>query len=190
MPALFAYLIAIGLLLGGGYEALSWLAAPEPVTLAAKTRSMRPRPSQSPAISATAAPDANFITVTENDQGAKANANESAPSTIIEPSQNKTLMAKAPIGPIQPNQDTESPAQVPTIPLTPSTAAISNAAPAPMDAAAKIVGRRAKLGINHSAKGPLALMTLRTIEYPDGRRVTQLLPYHGTEHRSNFGWEN
>jgi hypothetical protein len=31
MPALLAYLIAVGLLLGGGYIALSWLAAPEPV---------------------------------------------------------------------------------------------------------------------------------------------------------------
>jgi hypothetical protein len=36
MPALFAYLLAIGLLLGGGYGALTWLAAPEPVKIAAK----------------------------------------------------------------------------------------------------------------------------------------------------------
>ena len=31
----------------------------------------------------------------------------------------------------------------------------------------------------HSEKPALALMTLRTIEFPDGRRVTQLIPYHG-----------
>src|ERR1700744_237199 len=38
MPALFAYLIAVGLLLGGGYGALSWLAAPEPVKVVAKAK--------------------------------------------------------------------------------------------------------------------------------------------------------
>jgi hypothetical protein len=31
----------------------------------------------------------------------------------------------------------------------------------------------------HSEKPALALMTLRTIEFPDGRRATQLIPYHG-----------
>jgi hypothetical protein len=43
MPALFAYLIAVGLLLGGGYGALSWLAAPEPVKVVAKPRPKPPR---------------------------------------------------------------------------------------------------------------------------------------------------
>ncbi|MGZ3324332.1 MAG: hypothetical protein ACXU9C_25615 [Xanthobacteraceae bacterium] len=36
MPALFAYLIAVTLLLGGGYGALNWLATPEPVKVVAK----------------------------------------------------------------------------------------------------------------------------------------------------------
>ena len=44
MPALFAYLIALGLLLGGGYGALSWLAAPEPVKVVAKAKSKPPSP--------------------------------------------------------------------------------------------------------------------------------------------------
>src|ERR1700737_1281174 len=42
MPALLAYLIAVCLLLGGGYGALSWLAAPEPVKVASKAK---PKPS-------------------------------------------------------------------------------------------------------------------------------------------------
>ena len=42
MPALFAYLIAVGLLLGGGYGALNWLAAPEPVKVAARSKPPSP----------------------------------------------------------------------------------------------------------------------------------------------------
>jgi hypothetical protein len=37
-----------------------------------------------------------------------------------------------------------------------------------------------KLGNNsHSGKPALALMTMRTIEFPDGRRITRLIPYYG-----------
>jgi hypothetical protein len=36
MPALFGYILAIGIFLGGGYGMLYWLAAPEPVTITAK----------------------------------------------------------------------------------------------------------------------------------------------------------
>ena len=43
MPALFAYLVAVTLLLGGGYGALTWLAAPEPVKIAAKVKPKRVR---------------------------------------------------------------------------------------------------------------------------------------------------
>src|ERR1700732_4831085 len=38
MPALFAYLIALGLLLGTGYAALNWLAQGEPAKVAAKAK--------------------------------------------------------------------------------------------------------------------------------------------------------
>src|SRR5580704_16140943 len=44
MPALFVYLIAVGLLLGGGYGALSWLAAPEPVKVVAAKAKPKPAP--------------------------------------------------------------------------------------------------------------------------------------------------
>ena len=43
MPALFAYMIAVGLLLGGGYGALNWLAAPEPVKVAATVKAKPPQ---------------------------------------------------------------------------------------------------------------------------------------------------
>jgi hypothetical protein len=38
MPALFAYLLAVCILLGGGYGALNWLAAPEPAKVTAKAK--------------------------------------------------------------------------------------------------------------------------------------------------------
>src|ERR1700741_1160631 len=61
MPALFAYLLAIGLLLGGGYGALSWLAAPEPVKVTAKAKPARPSPPHYPQTPATpTAPEATM----------------------------------------------------------------------------------------------------------------------------------
>ena len=44
MPALFAYLIAVTVLLGGGYGALNWLATPEPVRVVAKATPKPPPP--------------------------------------------------------------------------------------------------------------------------------------------------
>jgi hypothetical protein len=34
---------------------------------------------------------------------------------------------------------------------------------------------------NHRSERKLALMTLRAIQFPDGRQVTQLIPYRGRE---------
>ena len=44
MPALFAYLIAVALLLGGGYGALNWLTTPEPVKVVATATPKPPAP--------------------------------------------------------------------------------------------------------------------------------------------------
>jgi hypothetical protein len=38
----------------------------------------------------------------------------------------------------------------------------------------------------HSEKPALALMTLRTIAFPDGRRITQLIPYRNGEPALEF----
>jgi hypothetical protein len=37
-----------------------------------------------------------------------------------------------------------------------------------------------RLPERHAEKRRLILMTLRTIQYPDGRRVSRLLPYRGS----------
>jgi hypothetical protein len=39
---------------------------------------------------------------------------------------------------------------------------------------------------NRAEKPRLALMTLRTIEFPDGRRVIQLLPYRDSKRALAF----
>ncbi len=44
MPALLVYLVAVTLLLGGGYGALNWLATPEPVKVMAKATPKAPPP--------------------------------------------------------------------------------------------------------------------------------------------------
>jgi hypothetical protein len=61
--------------------------------------------------------------------------------------------------------------------ISPSKPAASVAA----NAGAKTLRpQHVKLGnISHSGKPALALMSLRTIEFPDGRRITRLIPYHG-----------
>ena len=226
LPALFAYLLAIGLLLGGGYSALSWLAAPEPVKVTANARPVRPSPAHYPQNPVTpAAPEATTVQANSVPAGdsdhvapgsrdrsplpapdAKAEANEasekgeanapSVHSAMAEPAQDKkqdqkqdqknedqknpaaTAATAAP-----PKQESEQPAQ--TASTQPQAATISPSRPAASVAtntAAKTSRTpRVKLGNNsHSGKPALALMTLRTIEFPDGRRITHLIPYQGS----------
>ena len=45
-----------------------------------------------------------------------------------------------------------------------------------------------KMASHRPEKRQLALMTLRTIEFSDGRRMTQLIPYRGRERAMAFGW--
>jgi hypothetical protein len=220
MPALFAYLLAIGLLLGGGYSALSWLAAPEPIKVTANARPVRPSPSHYPqnpvtpaapeatTVQANPAPagDSDHVALSSRDQSplpapdAKAEANEasekgeanapSVHSAMAEPAQDKkqdqkqdqknpaaTAATAAP-----PKQESEQPAQ--TASTQPQAATISPSRPAASVAtttAKTSRSPRVKLGNNsHSRKPALALMTLRTIEFPDGRRITHLIPYQGS----------
>jgi hypothetical protein len=97
MPALFAYLLAVCIFLGGGYGALNWLATPEPAKV---TVSAKPTPPRSAKV---------YDATTHSKQANK-----------------------------------------------------------------------------HSPGKALELMTLRTIEFPDGHRVTQLLPYRKREQALAF----
>jgi hypothetical protein len=188
MPALFAYLIALGLLLGGGYGALTWLAAPEPVKVVAKARPT-PRPHFDEASRETASEPSG--------QQAEPTAQKTSP-TVAPPAEASTApteqsaQAEAPVpAPVPQNPAVNAPAVNAEVasaqagppaeqPQPAQAASIGNQAAGAPAAAAKTVKpkrpHQQRLA-SRSEKPALALMTLRTIEFPDGHRVTQLVPY-------------
>src|ERR1700716_2847696 len=111
MPALFAYLVAVGLLLGGGYGALSWLAAPEPVKVAGKTK---PKPPPHYETNSQAAPvvsslDANSPSLGSSNEAKPASAapDSSAQLTLRQSGLRTTAMEQATQAPVlsQPARD-------------------------------------------------------------------------------------
>jgi hypothetical protein len=219
MPALFAYLIALGLLLGGGYGALTWLAAPEPVKVVAKARPT-PRPHFDEASRETAsepsgqqaeqkpqkaspetigqsdriavgsnqppvAPPAEASTAsTEQGAQAQAQAEASLPAQTqaaapAQVQQNPAANAPAATAKVS-SAEIGPPPEQPQPVQAASTGSQTTMAPTAAAAAAKTAKpkrpHQQRLA-SRSEKPALALMTLRTIEFPDGRRVTQLLPY-------------
>jgi hypothetical protein len=223
MPALFAYLIAVGLLLGGGYGALSWLAAPEPVKVVAQAKQKPPSTHTASASAPASAkvsppqvvdtavkqafndkpqssePEARVVTREQggSNDGAKpgpdqqaALHSETAPvETRQSPPQHETVAeAKQPTEEYkqEPKQDSRQqnkqekskqeskqenrrPVEAaPTINAASNTA--STAVARPKRPSQRQASRQAE-------RRGLALMTLRTIEFPDGRRATMLIPY-------------
>lgn len=200
MPALFAYMIAVGLLIGGGYEALSWLAAPEPVKVAARVKAKPPQRFEAAPetpVAATspnptdkndnAAPDSHKTVTASNDQPPSAMPPVAAspiPSaeTSIPPTQQQIRSAHAEVAPVEqklPAQPAATPsAAVMPLPRTaPKLAASAPSAPPAKTVRRAYVRQASRQPERPVAKRRLALMILRTIQYPDGRRVSQLLPY-------------
>jgi hypothetical protein len=199
MPALFAYMIAIGLLLGGGYGALSWLAAPEPVKVVTKAR---PKPSphyeassqeSSPANAMPSASEASS-SINSRDAGSSGVDRGDAPtvgSSDQPPSppasaMDGSLAASAEATPAEAGQEIRQRAATAPPPktahITPSTAIATAAKPQPPSHPRQTSSRSKK-----AAERPaLVLMRLRTIEFPDGRRVTQLIPYRSGERALAF----
>jgi hypothetical protein len=245
MPALFAYLIAVALLLGGGYGALSWLAAPEPVKVVAKAKPKPPpahyadnsepaaaEASPSEANSADASkPEAASKTAIDDSDHVKAASNDKAVSSDQLPSASSSPQPEPPAaasqqeakaqasGPAQDRQDrqqdrsahaeTPQPATSPEarqqVEAPPAEAKQNDSAAARREegkheeekqlsqavspgnaptiasiapaAAAKTAKRpHVRQASRRSEQRPLEVMTLRTIELPDGRRITQLIP--------------
>ena len=204
MPALFAYLIGVGLLLGGGYGALTWLAAPEPVEVAAKAKpaahsGARSGPNAAAESRAeTSAVVASSPAINDHDKVA-AGSNDQTPA----PAAKARLAASQPDVQGPPESGLDQPARSahadalaatsePHVPDAAVEAGSGDKQPAqvalqgrPADlrsasaAAAKAAARpRLRPARHHETDAPV-LMTLRTIEYPDGRRVTRLIPYSG-----------
>jgi hypothetical protein len=202
MPALFAYVIAIGLLLGGGYGTLSWLAAPEPVKVAARIKAKPPQRVDAAAETALAVTSPNQTDNTDKtafDSGKTVSASTEQPSSAAAPvaasqippvgdssaatrQQIRSAHAEAPVEQQPPAQPAVA---LPSVAVTPPPrAAVKLAASASSATAAKTVRRPHVRQASRQPERPaekrrLALMILRTIQYPDGRRVSQLLPYRG-----------
>jgi hypothetical protein len=206
MPALFAYMIAVALLLGGGYGALNWLATPEPVKVAAKSRPQPPAPHfaddagastqaspptsdqplptpalpqpQPPAIAG--AQDARAgpsKPATQPDRSAQAEMPLAATAKQAGP-------AATPASGTVPDHSapaTHEDEKQATLAVSSGTAASnplqSAAAIAPIPAAMTPRRSHVRQASRRSEKRPLEVMTLRTIELPDGRRMTRLVPY-------------
>jgi hypothetical protein len=195
MPALFAYLLAVGLLLGGGYGALSWLAAPEPVKVVVKAKPKPPRDEASSeatsfetrtsslainhrdhAVSGASgasdppSPARSEARVAASEQGAQPQSSE--------PASAQQSRFEAEISSARAQQEVGQPALA-VLPVSASNAQAAATSPGAAATAARPVKRpRARPASGgHSEKSRLALMTLRTIEFPDGRRITQLIPY-------------
>jgi hypothetical protein len=241
MPALFGYLIAVALLLGGGYGALNWLAAPEPVKVAAKAKQPASPPHYADDIGASStqaiAPPANLsetakaevtsepgvdgtdqVRTASNDKPAlsdqrpsprpeqsSAASRQDAKAEGSGPAQEQDRSAPAGTPPAaadreakqhveapvpETNQDNSAPARQeekqPAQAVSPGSAqSVASIAPA---SAAKTPKRPyVRQASRRSERRPLEMMTLRTVELPDGRRMTQLIPYRGADRRRDDG---
>jgi hypothetical protein len=201
MPALFAYLIAIGLLLGGGYGALSWLAAPDPVKVAVKAR---PKPPPRYQASSKETP-LETGSLAFNDSGQVASGPNNPPSSsqsemsvaatdshaeaessgLPQAQQSHVAnahVANAEVSPAEARQVVGQSA----LAMSPVSASNAAASAAPATAARSVKRLHPRQGRHRSEKSALALMTLRTIEFADGRRVTRLIPYRGPERAPAF----
>ncbi len=254
MPALFVYLIAVGLLLGGGYGALNWLATPEPVKVVANAkpkpppahyadnseptstearlsdgdasaeskpevtgkpemagtdqvkaastdkavpRDQPPPDSPSPQLKPAAAPNqqqakAEVSGQAQDQAQGQAQGHQDRPPQTEMPQaatgQEAGLHAEAPLAQAQPDESASvrhhEERQSVQAGSPDKGQAVASVAPA---ATAKMAKRpHVRQASRRSQLRPLQVMTLRTIELPDGRHMTQLIPYRsGGRHRGD-----
>jgi len=207
MPALLAYLIALGLLFGAGYGALNWLAEP-PVKVAAEANSKsKSQPSYQvrPQQVAEASPQArksNDSSVaskssTNDDEMASSSSDQKIPpqaqpsAAMDDPAMQPAVASPAAAGneirsanaemPSDDGRRKAEPSVKPSVAADPPRSQPSSAASAP--GAIDRPSRRphSRQAGSHVEKRSLEVMTLRTIEFPDGRRITQLIPLGGGE---------
>jgi hypothetical protein len=224
MPALFAYLIALGLLFGTGYGALNWLAQPEPVKVAAKAKpKSKSPPYQAPSQEvAEATPPASKSDDSSPASKPSVNDHDGASLSIdrqTPPLAQPSAAAAQPSAAAADKQATPPEATAPAPAIRSANAEISSeeakrssdetrrsaelsikpavradqprtsqtrtsqtdvsSAPEANDRISKRSHPR-QTG-SHGERRALAVMTLRTIEFPDGRRITQLIPLGGGE---------
>jgi hypothetical protein len=210
MPALFAYLLALSLLFGAGYGALNWLAQPEPVKVAAKAKSKTKSqpayqaPSQEVAEAAPQAGKSDETSASPKSSGsvhdeASASRNQQVPVqavpsvtvddrgtqpvTAAPAAANEIRSASAEM-PADEERRKAEPTVKPSVSTDPPRNLQPNASPAPATTEKTSKRPHSRQAGTHSERRPLTLMTLRTIEFPDGRRITQLIPLQRRERLS------
>ena len=185
-----------GLLLGAGYSGLSWLAAPEPVKVMAKAKP-KPPPRYEASSEATSF-ETSSLAINDSDHVASASydpPSSSQPEASVAAREQGAQAQSS--GPSQAQQSRTADAEVspaeaeirqPALAVPPVSA--NNAQPAastaPATAARPVKRPHPRQAGSRSEKSALALMILRTIEFPDGRRVTRLLPYRNGERALAF----
>jgi hypothetical protein len=205
MPALFAYLIALGLLLGTGYGALNWLAQGEPAKVAAKAK---PKAKLQPAYQAPSQEVAEATPPASNKSDENSASPKSSGYDHDEASASRDQRRPLQVAPGAATDGRGTPAArseirsanaemvseearrkaEPTVKPSVSSASADSprnlqpSASSALPATGRISKRPpSRQADNHSERRALAVMTLRTIEFPDGRRITQLIPYGGGE---------
>jgi hypothetical protein len=196
MPALFAYLVAVCLLLSGGYGALNWLSQPEPVKIVAKAH---PKPKLLPSYEADPPPSSSARD--DDSNSARDDDSNDRASNLASLSGVRADARAQPVneitGPLD-QQSRSANATVPSDDAKPSDKDVKQSAgvgsTSNLGAVASVRSKVAKpwkrtlirQANTRSEKRALTLMTLRTIEFPDGRRTAQLLPYRGSERALAF----
>ncbi len=202
MPALLTYLIALCFLIGGGYGALNWLAAPDLPAVAAraspKAKSMSPPPS----VPETSIPQkslpASQRTVSLAEPYSFPHLEEAEVSSVDASASHEVATHFA-----RDERDVQlggrqlgtSSAEVPSDKVNPTETdvravrSVARTSSVPADIASNGQRPHRRQAGDSPVKRKLALMTLRTIQFDDGRRVTQLIPYRERGRALAFGAE-
>ena len=199
MPALFAYVISLCLLIGGGVSALNWLTTPEPVKLAAKKKSKAKPLSYAAIAEITGSPSTRVheaaSEVTASDQSKIASRDDLSrisegvnAITVVESAPQRHDAAQTSDQPTQSAfrneiSETTSSGNKTQLPAGLTGSDDPNAGRVAKTRKEKLYRRQAN---NRFDKRKLAVMTLRTIEFPDGRRVTRLISYQGRDQALAF----
>jgi hypothetical protein len=173
MPALFAYLIAVSVALGGGYAALRWLAAPDSSGQQSYASAKLPNKGKK----LPGKPDSNVTRMTEAESGPKGGDNtETTTSTVPSGSSNrvapKTSRTEPGVGEVSPKAPTQTAEDVPTGGCMPIGVTASGKLVFPMQCQALLEPLRGP----EDFQGPVSTDSLESAAPPKERQTAEPAP--------------
>jgi hypothetical protein len=164
MKLLIGYLLSLTILLGGAAVGLAWLASPE--------RNTPVKAGSSSRVASQAKPVAKVGQMTVLPTQPRADSADAVSVTAAEKYEPKTTDTELPVATeISPTQNS------PSVPARQSVAAPANPPVNTSNAPQRPAGVIAKRSTDQKKQSHrYVLMRLQTIEFPDGRRVSRLLP--------------